>query len=251
MPARHAVTVAAPTGADGRFVIPRPRARPLSPARHRHRLARRGGPLRTGAVGRGAHRGRRARSRSMARSPTAASRSAARPSASAATRSAAASSSRPIPRVRSTCRTCRRAATRCTRGKARSPRARCASTGSAPARSAPRRAPARSRAIVVGRVIDREEGTGLVAAIELRPSGDDQAPRYARSGDDGVFRIEGVPNGRWIADAFAPGLRVGRRCRARGRARRARARSSRAALRSRAACSTATAIRSPAPPCAR
>jgi carboxypeptidase family protein len=60
-------------------------------------------------------------------------------------------------------------------------------------------------AIVVGRVIDREEGTGLAAAIELRPSGDDQAPRYARSGDDGAFRIEGVPNGRWIADAFAPG----------------------------------------------
>lgn len=60
-------------------------------------------------------------------------------------------------------------------------------------------------AIVVGRVIDRGEGTGLVAAIELRPSGDDQAPRYARSGEDGVFRIEGIPNGRWIADAFAPG----------------------------------------------
>jgi hypothetical protein len=59
--------------------------------------------------------------------------------------------------------------------------------------------------IVVGRVIDRDEGTGLAAAIELRPSGDDQAPRYARSGDDGVFRIEGVPNGRWIADAFVPG----------------------------------------------
>ncbi|HET9625424.1 MAG TPA: carboxypeptidase-like regulatory domain-containing protein, partial [Kofleriaceae bacterium] len=60
-------------------------------------------------------------------------------------------------------------------------------------------------AIVVGRVIDRDEGTGLVAAVELRPSGDDQAPRYARSGDDGVFRIEGVPNGKWIADAFVPG----------------------------------------------
>ena len=60
-------------------------------------------------------------------------------------------------------------------------------------------------AIVVGRVIDRDEGTGIVAAIELRPTGDDQAPRYARSGDDGVFRIEGVPNGRWIADAFASG----------------------------------------------
>ncbi len=61
-------------------------------------------------------------------------------------------------------------------------------------------------AVVVGRVIDRGEGTGIAAAIELRPSGDDQAPRYARSGTDGVFRIEGVPNGRWIADAFSPGF---------------------------------------------
>jgi hypothetical protein len=60
-------------------------------------------------------------------------------------------------------------------------------------------------AVVVGRVIDREEGTGAVAAIELRPIGDDEAPRYARSGDDGVLRIAGVPNGRWIADAYAPG----------------------------------------------
>jgi len=60
-------------------------------------------------------------------------------------------------------------------------------------------------AIVVGRVVDRDEGTGLIAAVELRPVGDDQAPRYARTGDDGVFRIEGVPTGRWIADAFAPG----------------------------------------------
>ena len=59
--------------------------------------------------------------------------------------------------------------------------------------------------IVIGRIVDRAEGTGLVAAVELRPVGDDQAPRYTRSGDDGVFRIEGVPNGRWIADAFSPG----------------------------------------------
>ncbi|HEY5920704.1 MAG TPA: carboxypeptidase-like regulatory domain-containing protein [Kofleriaceae bacterium] len=59
--------------------------------------------------------------------------------------------------------------------------------------------------IVVGRIIDRTEGVGLVAAVELRPVGDDQAPRYARSGDDGVFRIEGIPHGRWIADAFTPG----------------------------------------------
>jgi len=60
-------------------------------------------------------------------------------------------------------------------------------------------------AIVVGRVVDREEGIGLLAAVELRPVGDDQAPRYARTGQDGVFRIEGVPNGRWIADAYSPG----------------------------------------------
>lgn len=59
--------------------------------------------------------------------------------------------------------------------------------------------------IVIGRVIDRDEGTGIAAAIELRPSGDDQAPRYARSGSDGVFKIEGVPDGKWLVDAFAPG----------------------------------------------
>ena len=58
---------------------------------------------------------------------------------------------------------------------------------------------------VVGRVIDRDEGTGVRAAIELRPAGDDQPSRYARSEADGVFRIEGVASGRWIADAFAPG----------------------------------------------
>jgi protocatechuate 3,4-dioxygenase beta subunit len=60
-------------------------------------------------------------------------------------------------------------------------------------------------AIVVGRVVDRDEGTGVIAAVELRPATDDDVPRYARSGDDGVFRIEGVPNGRWVADAYAPG----------------------------------------------
>ena len=59
--------------------------------------------------------------------------------------------------------------------------------------------------IVVGRVIDKDEGVGLPAAVELRPSGDDQAPRYARTNPDGSFRIEGVPHGRWIADAFSPG----------------------------------------------
>jgi protocatechuate 3,4-dioxygenase beta subunit len=62
-----------------------------------------------------------------------------------------------------------------------------------------------SGTIVVGKVLDGETKTGIVAAVELRPIGDDQAPRYARSGDDGVFRIEGIPHGAWIADAFAPG----------------------------------------------
>ncbi len=60
--------------------------------------------------------------------------------------------------------------------------------------------------IVIGRVIDRDEGVGLAAAIELRPVGDDQAPRYARSEPDGTFRFEGIPTGTWIADAFAPGF---------------------------------------------
>jgi protocatechuate 3,4-dioxygenase beta subunit len=59
--------------------------------------------------------------------------------------------------------------------------------------------------IVIGRVVDRDEGTGVVAAIELRPVDGDEAPRYARSGDDGAFRIDGVPHGRWIVDAFSPG----------------------------------------------
>ena len=60
--------------------------------------------------------------------------------------------------------------------------------------------------IVVGRVVARDDQALLPAAIELRPSGDDQAPRYARSGEDGTFRIEGVPHGKWIADAFSPGF---------------------------------------------
>ena len=71
---------------------------------------------------------------------------------------------------------------------------------------APIELPLEAAAIVVGRVIDRDEGTGIVAAIELRASGDDQAPRYARSDPTGAFRIEGVPTGRWIADAFSPGF---------------------------------------------
>lgn len=60
--------------------------------------------------------------------------------------------------------------------------------------------------ILVGRVVDRDEGIGLAAAVELRASVEGEAPRYARSGDDGVFRVEGLPAGAWIADAYAPGF---------------------------------------------
>jgi uncharacterized GH25 family protein len=61
-------------------------------------------------------------------------------------------------------------------------------------------------AIVVGHVKDRAGGGGIAAAIELRAQGaPDEAPRYARSGSDGVFRVEGVPHGRWTADAWSPG----------------------------------------------
>ncbi len=63
--------------------------------------------------------------------------------------------------------------------------------------------------IVIGRVIDRDDGTGVSAAIELRPSGDDQASRFARTDPDGGFRIEGIPNGRWIAEAYAVGYLPG------------------------------------------
>ncbi len=64
-------------------------------------------------------------------------------------------------------------------------------------------------AIVVGRVVDRQTGGGVAAAVVLTPIASDlmgdEAPRYARTSSDGVFRVEGVPHGRWTADAWAPG----------------------------------------------
>ena len=66
-------------------------------------------------------------------------------------------------------------------------------------------------AIVVGKVVDRQTGGGIAAAVVLTPLPDaegeelDEAPRFARTGPDGVFRVEGVPDGRWTADAWAPG----------------------------------------------
>jgi hypothetical protein len=49
----------------------------------------------------------------------------------------------------------------------------------------------------------------VAADIEIRPvpggGADDEPARLGRSAPDGVFRIEGVPDGRWIADGWAPG----------------------------------------------
>lgn len=69
--------------------------------------------------------------------------------------------------------------------------------------------------IVVGKVVDRQTGAGLAAAVMLTPQDDDaadddggasdEAPRFARTDASGVFRVEGVPHGRWTADAWAPG----------------------------------------------
>ena len=69
--------------------------------------------------------------------------------------------------------------------------------------------------IVVGKVVDRQTGAGLAAAVMLSPQDDDgatddggasdEAPRFARTDASGVFRVEGVPHGRWTADAWAPG----------------------------------------------
>lgn len=62
--------------------------------------------------------------------------------------------------------------------------------------------------IVVGRVVDRTTGIGVEAAVSVEAVGDpasNEAARFARAGADGVFRIEGVPHGRWLVDAWAPG----------------------------------------------
>ena len=60
-------------------------------------------------------------------------------------------------------------------------------------------------AILGGRVVNEVTGAGVVADVTLVADDPDQPPRAARSAADGVFRIEGVPFGRWTADAHAPG----------------------------------------------
>lgn len=60
-------------------------------------------------------------------------------------------------------------------------------------------------AIVNGTVQDRS-GNGVVAAVVLRAVDLEEPPRYATSSGDGSFSIEGVPKGRWTAEALAPGF---------------------------------------------
>jgi protocatechuate 3,4-dioxygenase beta subunit len=60
-------------------------------------------------------------------------------------------------------------------------------------------------AIVNGRVVDSASGRGVAARVTLVADDPDQPPRAATSSADGGFRVDGVPLGRWTADAFAPG----------------------------------------------
>ena len=60
-------------------------------------------------------------------------------------------------------------------------------------------------AILDGRVENAASGAGVVADVTLIPDDPDEPARTARSDAAGRFRIEGVPFGRWTADAHAPG----------------------------------------------
>ncbi len=59
--------------------------------------------------------------------------------------------------------------------------------------------------VVRGVVIDRATNAGVAAAVVLTPDAAGEAPRYARSGPDGTFAVDGVLAGSWTAEAFAPG----------------------------------------------
>ena len=60
-------------------------------------------------------------------------------------------------------------------------------------------------AILRGQVVNEVSGRGVVADVTLVADDPDQPPRAARSDAGGRFMIEGVPFGRWTADARAPG----------------------------------------------
>jgi len=62
--------------------------------------------------------------------------------------------------------------------------------------------------IVSGVVRDKDSRAGVVAALVLRSVDLEEPPRYATSTGDGAFSIEGVPNGRWTVEAYAPGYIV-------------------------------------------
>jgi hypothetical protein len=59
-------------------------------------------------------------------------------------------------------------------------------------------------AAVAGRVVDRQTGGGVAAAVTVRAEAD-EPPRHVRTEPDGRFQIAAVPPGRWSADAWAPG----------------------------------------------
>jgi protocatechuate 3,4-dioxygenase beta subunit len=60
-------------------------------------------------------------------------------------------------------------------------------------------------AVLVGQVVNEVSGRGVVADVTLVADDPDQPARAARSDAAGRFTIEGVPFGRWTADARAPG----------------------------------------------
>ncbi len=61
---------------------------------------------------------------------------------------------------------------------------------------------------MVARATDPRGPQPVQAAVAVYLAGEgarDEPPRFARTDRDGGFRIEGVPHGRWTAEAFAPG----------------------------------------------
>ncbi len=62
-------------------------------------------------------------------------------------------------------------------------------------------------AIITGRTLDAATGRGIAAMVTLVPDEESSEPaRRGQSGVDGLFRIAGVPFGRWTAQAHAPGF---------------------------------------------
>ncbi|MBK9037161.1 MAG: carboxypeptidase regulatory-like domain-containing protein [Myxococcales bacterium] len=64
-------------------------------------------------------------------------------------------------------------------------------------------------ATVRGRVIDRQTGGGVAAAVTITAETGDEARRHVRTDPYGGFEAEGIPPGRWTASAWAPGWIMG------------------------------------------